>query len=150
MIAPGVPMSTSRADIEQLFDRRRVLWDARDADGLAATHTPNGRVHSPMFGELAGRDEIAVSYAKLFRTFPDWSFGDQPLVIDGDRVVQLFSATATHSADFMGLPATGRHFKITGARMHVMKDGLIDDEHRLYDFTGLLIQVGVLKGKPAV
>ncbi len=49
-----------------------------------------------------------------------------------------------------GLPATGRHFKITGARMHVIKDGLIDDEQRLYDFTGLLIQVGVLKGKPAI
>jgi steroid delta-isomerase-like uncharacterized protein len=143
-------MSTPRAAIEELFERRRAFWDACDADGLAGTHTPDGRVHSPMFGELAGREEIAVSYAKLFRTFPDWTFGDQPLVIDGDRVVQLFTATATHSAEFMGLPATGRHFKITGARMHVIKDGLIEDEQRLYDFTGLLIQVGVLKGKPAV
>ena len=140
----------TRDQVEALFERRRQAWAARNADGLAATHTPNGRVHSPMFGELAGSDEIAVSYAKLFRTFPDWTFGDQPLVIDGDRVVQLFSATATHSADFMGLAATGRKFTIQGARMHILKDGLVDDEQRLYDFTGLLIQVGVLKGKPAV
>lgn len=103
-----------------------------------------------MFGDLYGREAIAASYATLFRTFPDWTFADQPLVIDGDRVVQLFSADATHGAEFMGLPATGRHFNITGARMHVIKDGLVQEEHRMYDFTGLLIQVGVLKSKPAV
>ncbi|TAK14960.1 MAG: SgcJ/EcaC family oxidoreductase [Acidobacteria bacterium] len=140
----------TREEIQALFDRRQRAWDARDAEALAATHAADGVVKSPMFGELHGREQITASYAKLFRTFPDWTFGDQPLVIDGDRVVQLFSATATHSADFMGLPATGRHFRITGARMHVIKDGLVQYEERLYDFTGLLIQVGVLKGKPAV
>jgi steroid delta-isomerase-like uncharacterized protein len=142
--------AATRAEIEALFDRRRAAWDARDPDGLAATHSLDGVVRSPMFGELHGRDEIAVSYAKLFRTFPDWTFTAESLVIDGNRVVQIFSSTATHSADFMGLPATGRHFKIEGARVYTLKDGLVHDEQRLYDFTGLLIQVGVLKGKPAV
>ncbi len=140
----------TRDEVVALFARRQRAWDARDAAALAVTHAPDGIVHSPMFGELNGREAIAASYDKLFRTFPDWTFGDQPLVIDGDRVVQLFTASATHSAEFMGLPATGRHFKITGARMHVIRDGLVQEEQRLYDFTGLLIQVGVLKGKPAV
>ena len=76
--------------------------------------------------------------------------GTNRLIIDGDQVVQPFSATATHSAEFMGLPASGRKFKIEGARLHVMKDGRIQEEQRIYDFTGLLIQVGVLKSKPAV
>ncbi len=138
----------TRVEIEALFSRRRTAWDAHDADALAATHSLDGVVKSPMFGELHGREQITASYAKLFRTFPDWTFNDQPLVIDGNRVVQLFSSTATHAAEFMGLPATGRQFKIEGARMHTLKDGLVQDEQRLYDFTGLLIQVGVLKGKP--
>lgn len=30
-----------------------------------------------------------------------------------------------------------------------MKDGLIAQERRYYDFTGLLMQLGVLRGKPA-
>lgn len=140
----------TREEIQALFDRRQEAWDDRDAVALAATHSLDGVVNSPMFGELHGREQIASSYAKLFRTFPDWTFAQQPLVIDGNRVVQLFSAGATHTAEFMGLPATGRQFSITGARMHVIKDGLVHDEVRLYDFTGLLIQVGVLKGKPAV
>jgi predicted ester cyclase len=90
-----------------------------------------------MFGVLHGREAIAGSYAKLFRTFPDWTFTYQPLVIDDERVVQLFAASATHSAEFMALPATGRHFNITGARMHVIKDTLVREEHWMYDFTGL-------------
>jgi hypothetical protein len=50
----------------------------------------------------------------------------------------------------MGLPASGRKFRIQGVRLHTMKDSKILDEQRVYDFTGLLIQVGVLKSKPAV
>jgi hypothetical protein len=33
--------------------------------------------------------------------------------------------------------------------MFQMKDGLIAHERRIYDFTGLLIQLGILRGKPA-
>ena len=141
---------STRAEIEALFERRRIAWDARDAAAMAETHTVDGVIKSPMFGELYGRDEIEKSYAKLFHTFPDWTINDDPLLVDGNTVVEVFSSTATHSAKFMGLAATGRQFKIEGARIHVLRDGLIHREQRLYDFTGLLIQVGVLKGKPAV
>jgi len=34
------------------------------------------------------------------------------------------------------------------ALFHILRDGLIVRERRIYDFTGLLIQVGVLKAKP--
>ena len=49
----------------------------------------------------------------------------------------------------MGLAATHRRCQIEGVRLYEMKDGLIQSERRLYDFTGLLIQVGVLKSRPA-
>ena len=140
----------TRAEIESLFERRRRAWDAHDAAAMAATHSIDGVVKSPMFGDLYGREEIEASYARAFHMFPDWAMVDEPLLVDGNTVVEVFSSTATHSADFMGLPATGRHFRIEGVRIHVVKDGLVHEERRLYDFTSLLIQVGVLKGKPAV
>jgi hypothetical protein len=31
----------------------------------------------------------------------------------------------------------------------IVKDGKIQQERRVYDFTGLMIQLGVLKAKPA-
>lgn len=140
----------TREEIAEFFVRRTEGWSTHDVGALARMHAVNGVVRSPMFGQLNGREAIATSYASLFRMFPDWTFMSDALVIDGDRVAQPFQATATHSADFMGLHATGRHFRIEGVRLYTMKDGLIQEEKRVYDFTGLLIQVGVLKSKPAV
>lgn len=140
----------TREAMLELFSRRNDAWVARDVGALARTHAEAGVVRSPMFGTLNGREAIATSYASLFRMFPDWTFVAQSILIDGDKCVQLFDATATHSADFMGLPASGRQFRIEGVRLYTVKDDLIQEEKRIYDFTGLLIQVGVLKGKVAV
>lgn len=140
----------TRDEVVAFFDQRALAWQARDVGALARTHAENGIIRSPMFGELRGREAIASSYASLFRMFPDWTFNADRLLVDGHQSAQPFSATATHSSEFMGLPASGRSFRIEGVRLHVMKDGLIQEEQRIYDFTGLLIQVGVLKSKPAV
>jgi steroid delta-isomerase-like uncharacterized protein len=140
----------TRDQIVELFARRNQAWLARDVGALARTHAENGALESPMFGDLSGREAIATSYASLFRTFPDWTLSSEELLIDGDRVAQFFVSTATHASDFMGLPASGRQFRIEGVRLYRMGDGVIQDERRIYDFTGLLIQVGVLKSKLAV
>ena len=49
----------------------------------------------------------------------------------------------------MGLPATGRQFKFPVVAVFTLEGGLIVHERRIYDFTGLLTQIGVLKAKPA-
>ena len=139
----------TQQDIKTFFDKRDASWRARDASALAAGHALDGRVCSPMWRERLGRDAILESYRQLFETFPDWEFNGQTLLIDGDSVAQPFSATATLKGEFMGLPPTNRRCQIEGVRLYEMKGGLIQSERRLYDFTGMLIQVGVLKSKPA-
>lgn len=49
----------------------------------------------------------------------------------------------------MGLPPTGKPFRISIVHLHDIRDGYIQHERRIYDFTGLLVQIGVLKAKPA-
>jgi len=139
----------TRDEIVRFFDDRQTDWRARNADALASAYDDRARVVSPMFGALNGREEIADSYRKLFETFPDWTFKTEELVIDGDRVAQHFVVTATHVGEFMGLAGTNRHGRIEGVRMTTMGVGNIVDEIRLYDFTSLLIQIGILRSKPA-
>lgn len=131
------------------FDLRQKAWNARDAEALARGHTEHGTVLSPIFRTVRGRDEILESYQSLFATFPDWHYVGEPLLVDGDRVAQPFVVHATHSGVFMGLPGSGRRFDIQGVLLFEMTDGLIAHERRYYDFTGLLIQLGILRGKPA-
>jgi steroid delta-isomerase-like uncharacterized protein len=139
----------TRPEIVAFFHDRNAHWNARNADALAAGHALECTVQSPMHGTPRGRAAIAVSYQALFSIFPDWQFTGDDLIIDGHRVAQVFAAEATHVGEFMGLSGTNRRFRIQGVRLYDMADGLIQSERRLYDFTGLLIQVGVLRGKPA-
>jgi steroid delta-isomerase-like uncharacterized protein len=80
--------------------------------------------------------------------FPDWDYRAEPLLVDGDRVAQPFNVTATHLGEFMGIPGSGKRVTIQGVRLFTMNDGRIEHERRHYDFTGLLIQLGVIRGKP--
>ena len=138
----------TRDDVVRFLEERQRHWAARDGDLPAGQHAIDGTVHSPMFGKLSGRAAIAGSYHRLFEAFPDWSLNPDELIIDGDRVAQPFSATATHVGEFMGLAGTKRRCQIQGVRLMRFADGLIADERRLYDFTMLLMQIGVLRSKP--
>lgn len=138
-----------RDAIVRFFDARQADWRARNAVNLAAAHAETGSVLSPMFGALNGRAEIQGAYEKLFETFPDWFFRSEELIIDGDRVVQRFTATATLVGGIMGMTeGTNRHGRIEGVLFFTMGKNLIEHERRMYDFSGLLIQIGVLRSRP--
>lgn len=139
----------TRPEILAFFASRQVHWNAHDVEALSAGHAEDGVVQSPMHGTRKGRADIADSYSALFGAFPDWRFTGDDMLIDGDRVAQVFTAEAIHVGEFMGLAGTNRRFRIQGVRIYNLSGGLIQTERRLYDFTGLLIQVGVLRGKPA-
>jgi steroid delta-isomerase-like uncharacterized protein len=139
----------TRPDVLAFFADRQVHWNAHDVAALAAGHCEDGVIQSPMHGKRQGREAIADSYAALFGAFPDWRFTSDDMLIDEDRVAQVFSAEATHVGEFMGMAGTNRRFRIHGVRMYNLSGGLIKVERRLYDFTALLIQVGVLRSKPA-
>ena len=139
----------NREDIAALFARRAEAWARKDAASLAADHAENGTADSPMQGRLEGRTRIHQVYVSWFASFPDLVFTSKALVIDADRVAQFFNIRGTQSAPFGGVPATGRRFEINGALLFTIgPDGLFVHEQRLYDVTGMLVQLGVLKGKP--
>ncbi len=98
-----------------------------------------------------GGRRICGSYSALFVVFPDWRLDFGPPIIDGNRIALPFSVTATHKGDFMGLPGTGRRCEFEGVSLIELDDDLlIREERRVYDFTGLLTRLGVLKVKPGV
>ena len=136
--------------LAEFIDRHMAAWNRRDATALCEHHSENGVVFSPMFARIEGRSQICASYSSIFTVFPDWhlEFGSP---ISGDhRVALSFTVTATHQGDFMGLPGTGRRCEFEGVSLYELDDNLlIREERRIYDFTGLLTQIGVLKIKPA-
>ena len=135
----------TRRDMIVLMAARQEGWRRRDPKALAAVHSETCTVDSPIFARMTGRAQIEASYQALFTSFPDWDHQPGTPIIDGDRLAQYYHATATHVGDFMGLAGSGRRFEIHGVMLCRVADGLVVEEQRLYDFTGLLLQLGVLK-----
>jgi len=138
----------TRDDVLSVVKQRRSAWNAHDVDALAALHAENGVVISPTGGVLEGRAEIARIYRLWFSAFPDVQYRSHDLLIDGDRAVEIGQMAGTHNGDFFSVAATGRHVDVQIAMLLTIEDGVISEERRIYDFTGFLVQVGVLKAKP--
>jgi uncharacterized protein (TIGR02246 family) len=139
----------TREEITALFARRDENWRRRDAAALAADHSEDCVVISPTGGVLEGREEIERIYRIWFTAFPDIVLTGTDMLIDGDRAVLVLNISGTHAGDFFGMHATGRHLDASCAFLYTLANGQIVHERRVLDFTGVLIQVGVLRAKPA-
>ena len=102
-----------------------------------------------MYGSLTGRAAIEEAYRAFFRSFPDARQDLESIVIEPPRMVMFSTITATHMNEFFGLPGTNRRIDFRGVRLLEIDGDLITHERRVYDFTGVLVQVGVLRAKPA-
>lgn len=140
----------ARAELQAIVARFTETWQRRDSTGLARHHAPDGVAESPMYSTLRGRKAIEDAYRAFFTSFPDATTAVENIVVDPPYVVVFTTVNATHKNDFFGLPGTGRHIEFRMSRLMKMNDdGLIEHERRIYDFTGLLVQIGVLRAKPA-
>ena len=137
-----------RGEIVDVLGRRDAAWKARDAAALSATHAPDGVVISPAGGVLEGRAEIERVYRLWLTAFPDILVEVLDLIVEGDRIAELTKMAGTHAGEFFGVPPSGRHVEMDVVMIMTIKDGLVAEERRVYDFTGFLVQVGVLKAKP--
>ena len=84
-----------------------------------------------------------------FEAFPDLKYRTERVVIDGNHVMQLLTLEGTDIGGFMGLDPSGKSFKAPAVFVYEFRDRKIVRETRIYDFTGVLIQIGLLKAKPA-
>ena len=145
----GAGRAMNREDIVALSARRHEAFNRHDAVALASLHAEDGVLVSPFAGGVArGRAAIEQVYRAFLTAFSDATFDQEQLLIDGDNVALLLHIHGTNSGEVMGLPPTDRPFSIPLMSLCEMRDGFIARERRVYDFTGLLLQVGALKAKP--
>ena len=62
---------------------------------------------------------------------------------DGNTVVALFTNSGTHTGEFMGRPATGKHAVWNGVDIYTIVDGRIAEARFVEDVLAMLFQLGV-------
>jgi steroid delta-isomerase-like uncharacterized protein len=141
----------TREDVLALLDRRHHAIAARDVTVFSDLYADDARLQSPLAGEAVGPNAIATATAVFFTAFPDSVINEEPPILDADgtRACIVAEAVGKHTGMVLGLPPTGRSFRFALTFVLDLADGKITRERRIYDFTGLLLQLGVLKAKPA-
>jgi steroid delta-isomerase-like uncharacterized protein len=138
----------TRDQIAAMFERRRVAYERHDAATLVADYAVDCVIESPSGGTHKGQAAAEKVLRAVFDAL-DVKLHQQSVIIDSDAVAQVVSIEGQDVGDFLGLPPTGKSFRVPGVFLYDLRDGRIAHERRIYDFTGLLIQAGLLKAKPA-
>ena len=140
----------NRAGLEQFVTNYIEHMNRHDARSLAALYATDCSVDSPLFATLHGRAKVEDAYAQWFRIFPDLQLQIESATIDPPSVTVLTRNNGTHESELLGLPPTHKRVTFRSVRLVTLNDqALIASERRVYDFTGLLVQLGVLRAMPA-
>jgi steroid delta-isomerase-like uncharacterized protein len=139
----------TRDQIVDLFDRRMNAFNDHDVETFADAYAEDAVVESPLGGTHQGRAAIASVVAAFLGALSDATYSQDALIIDGDHVVQVVTMSGTDNGGFMGMAPSGKPAQLPMVNVCQVANGLITHERRIYDFTGMLVQIGVLKARPA-
>ncbi|HET9386350.1 MAG TPA: ester cyclase, partial [Gemmatimonadales bacterium] len=112
----GATLTTVQG-ISAVMSRVQDGYDRRDAAALAALHSHDCVVDSPIAGVHVGRAAIERTLRTVFSAFPDLRIRKEDLLVAGNRAVWTLTIEGTDTGGFMGLPPTGKPFRLSALFM---------------------------------
>jgi steroid delta-isomerase-like uncharacterized protein len=98
--------------------------------------------HNPLVGQgLAGFKDF---FADWFKAVPDWQYSVSKIVAEGDTVWVYGTYSGTQKGDWLGIPATNKHYSITAVDIFRIQDGKLAEHWDVIDVYGLFKQLGVI------
>ena len=137
--------SHRREELARLAAQLTDAWNSHDPERVAALCAPD--YEGENIGEAAphrGPEGMAASVATYLAAFPDLHFTVEDAVIQGDRIVQMWRAQATHRGPLMNIPGTGRSIEVRGASLLTFREGKLYRAAYIWDVAGLLREIGLL------
>jgi len=99
-------------EIRELYKTHSSAEDARDLPGLISTLTPDCVYELVQTGHRwEGHAGATRFYTELLTAFPDIQFDLTDIVIGPQGVCEEANVTATHAADWLGVPPTGERLE---------------------------------------
>lgn len=131
-----------QAFIQELFSKGDLEAVDRYLDPGFVNHDP------PFPGAPDGPDGMRVAASAYRQALPDWHSDVEQLVAEADIVVEVFTASGTHRAELMGVPATGKTLTLRGVNIFRIEDGRIVERWGRLDQLAVLQQLGLLPAGP--
>ncbi len=99
--------------------------------------------HNPLVPQ--GSRGFQQFFAEWFKAVPDWSYTLEKLVAEGDTVWAYGVYSGTQQGDWLGIPATGKHYSIHAVDIFRIENGKLAEHWDVLDSYELFKQLGVIK-----
>ena len=131
---------------KEIVKRYRELHNTNRLDQLDQIIARDLISHNLMPGLPQGIDGARKSHQMFIAMFPDSRYATDDLIAEGDYVVERWTQTGTHSgAPFMGAPANGKKFKVSGVSIYRINNDKIVEHWGEFDQLSVLQQLGLVK-----
>jgi steroid delta-isomerase-like uncharacterized protein len=122
-----------------------AAWNRHDPDAIVAHVAEDVIVRDVAFGRpLLGRSALKQAVERYIAAFPDLRLEVTSSTLDGPRVVQEWTATATHTGEFMGIEPTGRWTETYGVTVTTYdENGVVIEAAMYWNPLATLRQLGV-------
>jgi len=127
--------------------RRAVSqFSAATLETYLQLYHPAATLHFLPPGLPQGLEGARLFYQQFLTAFPDARLTLEDFVAEGESVAARYVVEGTHSAEFMGVPATGTRVTVTGITILRFAEGKCVERWSEANFLGVLQQIG---GMPA-
>ena len=129
------------------------LWNARKlevADEIFSEECVTHQLRSGVLDEPARRGPQAMKehVSGWIMSFPDLRFTVEQTIAEQDRIVSQLVMEGTHEGPWMGIPPTGKRFRIRMITIHRIENSKIAEDWVLVESLGFFQQLGVLPSTP--
>jgi steroid delta-isomerase-like uncharacterized protein len=131
-------MDTTEKEVVRRFYE---LVNAGSPERFDEVCSPDLQGHAGAGANLA---DLKSSVASFIQPFPDLTAELRHVVQEGELISVWLSYTATHQADFAGVPASGRTVKFAAWDLVRVRDAKIVEITQYCDLFTILSQIGAL------
>jgi steroid delta-isomerase-like uncharacterized protein len=138
----------SKARTRAVLDALDRAWAKGEVDALDEVLAPSFRRHGTK--STQSRDELKASILTMRRSFPDLTMTVAQVIESETELALRWTSTGTLSDEYLGLPASGRQYSVSGSTFSTFEGDLIVDETVVYDKRGEYSSLGLpLRGARA-
>ena len=132
---------------QQLADTYLTMLNTHEPDLVDRFVAEDYVNHNPFVAD--GREANRRFWAAFFAGLPDVSATMEDVVITGDRVVGQFVYRGTHTAELMGIPASGNAVEMRSIDIWRVEDGMFVEHWDELNLLQLFQQMGALPPRGA-
>ena len=130
----------------EMFDK---VFNGRDLSVVENYVSPEFHNRYAPPGAPTGPALIKGFVAGTAKTFPKRKLTNDLIVCKDDMLIASQTIEATWDGPFMGVPANGKTYTITGIDIYRYKDGMMVEQWGAYDVLGMMKQMGFTVAAPS-